>query len=129
MLSCTIKTLIRWKLNEVMARHRVKGKDLAEYLGVSANAISGLRKASIMPEIGGQRWEYICLGINKLSKIGEIISPLDLIEYIPDEEIPTNRESVKDVPGNKGANSLSKSMSGDSNSFHATHHLREEGVA
>ncbi|BAZ37554.1 hypothetical protein NIES4101_34770 [Calothrix sp. NIES-4101] len=92
-----IETLIRWKLNEVMARHRVKGKDLAEYLGVSANAISGLRKAETMPEIGGQRWEHICLGINQLSKIGEVISPLDLIEYIPDEVIPNTNEFSKSI--------------------------------
>ncbi|AFZ60984.1 helix-turn-helix domain-containing protein (plasmid) [Anabaena sp. PCC 7938] len=79
-----IKTLIRWKLNEIMARHRVKGKDLANYLGISANAVSALRKAEIVPEIGGSRWELICLGINELSKIDETISPLDLIEYVPD---------------------------------------------
>jgi putative transcriptional regulator len=125
MLSSVIKTLIRWKLNEVMARHRVKGKDLAEYLGVSANAISGLRKAEIMPEIGGQRWEHICLGINKLSKIGEIISPLDLIEYITDEEIPTARESSKDTLGVKSTSSLKDSLSRDAK----THYLPSEGVA
>ncbi|MDJ0734320.1 MAG: helix-turn-helix domain-containing protein [Nostocaceae cyanobacterium] len=87
------KILIRWKLNEVMARHRVKGKDLANYLGISANAVSALRKAVIMPEIGGQRWEQICLGVNELSSIGEAITPLDLIEYVADSHEPHGRQS------------------------------------
>jgi putative transcriptional regulator len=128
MLSYIIKNLIRWKLNEIMARHRVKGKDLAEYLGVSANAISGLRKAEIMPEIGGQRWENICLGINKLSKIGEIISPLDLIEYIPGEEISTASESGKNVRGTKSTNSPKDSPSHDGKSSFTTHYQQCDGV-
>jgi putative transcriptional regulator len=77
------KTLIRWKLNEVMARHRVKGKDLADFLGISNNAVSSLRKAEIMPAIGGDRWEQICDGINQLSLSGDTIAPFDLIEHIP----------------------------------------------
>jgi putative transcriptional regulator len=75
--------LIRWKLGEIMARHRVKGKDLASFLGISANAMSSLRNALVMPEIGGDRWEQICVGINALSKTGETITPFDLIEYTP----------------------------------------------
>lgn len=105
------KILIRWKLNEVMARHRVKGKDLANYLGVSANAVSALRNALIMPEIGGERWEQICLGVNELSSIGEVINPLDLIEYVPDSEIPVankpSQTSIKATNSNPSKNSTS----------------------
>jgi putative transcriptional regulator len=79
------KGLIRWKLNEIMARHRIKGKDLANHLGVSANAISMLKNAPILPEIGGERWEQICEAINELSQINEPITPFDMIEYIPSE--------------------------------------------
>jgi putative transcriptional regulator len=75
---------IRWKMSEVMARHRVKGKELSDYLGISANSISALKNALIMPEIGGDRWEQITQAINNLSKIEESITPLDLIEYIPE---------------------------------------------
>jgi putative transcriptional regulator len=82
------RTLIRWKLGEIMARHRVKGKDLATFLGVSANAMSSLRNALTMPEIGGDRWEQICAGINELSTIGETITPFDLIEYLPSSHTP-----------------------------------------
>ncbi|MGF1676719.1 MAG: helix-turn-helix domain-containing protein [Rivularia sp. (in: cyanobacteria)] len=43
------KNVIRWKLSEIMARHRVKGKDLANYLGISANSVSALKRAEVMP--------------------------------------------------------------------------------
>jgi putative transcriptional regulator len=81
------QTLIRWKLSEVMARHRVSAKDLADFLHVSDNAVSNLRKAEVMPRIDGNRLEQICVGITKLSKISEKVTPYDLLEYIP-EEIP-----------------------------------------
>jgi putative transcriptional regulator len=79
------QTLIRWKLSEVMARHRVQAKDLADYLGVSDNAVSSLRKAEVMPRIDGNRLEQICVGITRLSKINERVGPYDLLEYIPED--------------------------------------------
>lgn len=89
------KTLIRWKMSEIMARHRVKGKDLANYLGISANAVSSLRNAFEMPAIGGDRWEQICAGINELSQVSEAITPLDLIEYIPQENTSAAKDTNK----------------------------------
>jgi putative transcriptional regulator len=80
------QTLIRWKLSEVMARHRVPAKDLAEFLSISDNAVSNLRKAEVMPRIDGNRLEQICIGISKLSKIGDKVSPYDLLEYIPEDQ-------------------------------------------
>jgi putative transcriptional regulator len=80
------QTLIRWKLSEVMARHRVAAKDLAEFLHLSDNAVSNLRKAEVMPRIDGNRLEQICIGITKLSKIAEKVTPYDLLEYIPEDD-------------------------------------------
>ncbi len=79
-------TLIRWRLNEVMARHRVLAKDLAEYLKISPTAVSGLRKAEVMPRIDGYRLEGLTRGINDLSTLEEQITPYDLIEWIPDKD-------------------------------------------
>lgn len=73
-----------------MAKHRVKGRELADYLGISANSVSALKNAYEMPEIGGRRWEQISAAINDLSRIGEVITPFDLIEYIPDEKVSAN---------------------------------------
>jgi putative transcriptional regulator len=79
------QTLIRWRLSEVMARHRVAAKDLAEFMDISTNAVSGLRKAETMPRIDGERLEQICIAVTRLSKIGEPVTPYDLLEYIPEE--------------------------------------------
>lgn len=77
--------MIRWRLNEVMARHRVLAKDLADFIGVSRNAMSDLKKSENMPRVNGERLEQLCAGITKLSRIGEKVTPYDLIEYIEDE--------------------------------------------
>lgn len=76
---------IRWKLNEIMARHRIKGKDLAEYLGITPNSVSLLKKATLLPEISGERWVQLCAGINELSQIDERITPFDMVEYVENE--------------------------------------------
>jgi len=73
-------TLIGWKLSEVMARHRVPAKDLATFLGVSNNALSSLRTAETMPRIDGKRLGSLCDGITELSKLGDRVTPFDLLE-------------------------------------------------
>ncbi|MGA1133298.1 MAG: helix-turn-helix domain-containing protein [Prochlorotrichaceae cyanobacterium] len=77
--------MIRWRLNEVMARYRVLAKDLADFIGVSSNVISNLRKSDNMPRLDGERLEQLCIGITKLSKIGANVTPYDLIAYLEDE--------------------------------------------
>lgn len=68
-----------------MARHRVAAKDLAEYMNISTNAVSSLRRAETMPRIDGERLEQICVAVTRLSKIGESVTPYDLLEYIPED--------------------------------------------
>jgi putative transcriptional regulator len=51
---------IRWKLHEVMARKRMRNKDLAEYLDITENSVYRLRKADDMPRLTPQRLEGIC---------------------------------------------------------------------
>lgn len=89
------QTLIRWRLSEVMARHRVQAKDLAAFLNISDNAISNLRKAEVMPRIDGNRLEQLCVGISKLSKIGGRVSPYDLLEYIPENDTDGGYETQR----------------------------------
>ncbi|AFY58640.1 putative transcriptional regulator [Rivularia sp. PCC 7116] len=83
--------MIRWKLSELMARHRIKGKELANYLGISANSVSALKRAELMPEIGGERWEQICEAINELSCLNEKCTPFDLVEYVPSKDESTKK--------------------------------------
>jgi putative transcriptional regulator len=67
-----------WILNELMARYRVKGKDLAEALDISTNAVSSLRNAETMPRIDGTRLDEIAEALSRLS--GHHIRGIDLLE-------------------------------------------------
>lgn len=65
---------IRWKLNEVMARKRMRNKDLAEYLDITENSVYRLRKADDMPRLTPQRLEGICAALQ--------CQPGELLEWI-----------------------------------------------
>ena len=84
------QTLIRWRLGEVMARHRIKGTDLAERLKTTPNAISRLKKAKTMPRIDGDKLNALCNALNGLAEDTENpkarITPAMLLEYVRDEE-------------------------------------------
>lgn len=68
--------MIRWKLNEVMARQRVRNKDLAEALNITENSVYRLRKADEMPRLTPQRLDGICAILQ--------CQPGDLLEWLPD---------------------------------------------
>ena len=69
-----------WRLNELMAKHRVKGVDLAQELGISTNSVASLRKHKRMPRIDGDRLDKIAAALTKLSEIGEKVHGVDLLE-------------------------------------------------
>ncbi len=69
--------MIRWKLNEVMARKRVRNKDLAEALGITENSVYRLRKVDEMPRLAPERLNGICAKLN--------CQPGELLEYVPDD--------------------------------------------
>jgi putative transcriptional regulator len=70
----------KWRLNELMARHRVSGKDLAKKLGISQNAVYALKNAEKMPRIDGDRLDEIAEALTSLSRIGGTINGIDLLE-------------------------------------------------
>lgn len=84
------QTLIRWRLSEVMARHRIKGTDLAKRLETTPNAISRLKKAKTMPRIDGDKLNALCNALNGLAEDAENpktrITPAMLLEYVRDEQ-------------------------------------------
>ena len=80
------KTSIKWKLSEVMARHRIKGSDLANRLQISNNAVSKLKNAQTMPRIDGERLNALCNALNNLAAGDAEITPAMLIEYVRNEE-------------------------------------------
>lgn len=67
-------SVIRWKLNEVMARSRIRNKDLAEALSVTENSIYRLRKSDEMPRLTAERLDGICQVLQ--------CQPGDLLEWI-----------------------------------------------
>jgi len=70
------RTLIRWRLRELMARERVSIRTLAEVTGMHRNSIAKLRNQDILPGIGGETMEKLCRALN--------CTPFDLLEYIPE---------------------------------------------
>lgn len=70
--------VIRWKLNEVMARKRVRNKDLAEALGITENSVYRLRKVDEMPRLAPERLNGICKALN--------CQPGELLEYVPNDD-------------------------------------------
>lgn len=79
--------VIRWKLNEVMARKRVKNKDLAQKLGITETSIYRLRKVDEMPRLSPERLNGICAALS--------CQPGDLLVYEPDSD--GNVVSIVDV--------------------------------
>ncbi|MHC5718599.1 MAG: helix-turn-helix domain-containing protein [Nostoc sp.] len=69
--------VIRWKLNEVMARKRLRNKDLAAALGITENSVYRLRKVDEMPRLAPERLNGICMALD--------CQPGDLLEYILDD--------------------------------------------
>lgn len=85
------QTLIRWRLNEVMARHDIRAKQLAKEMEVSPTTISNLRKRS-MPRLTEETLNKLCKALNKLSHERTLITPGDLLEYTPDPENPNQKQ-------------------------------------
>ena len=94
--SSMAQALIRWRLNEVMARHGVRPTELAEEMAVSPTTISNLRKRS-MPRLTEETLNRLCHALNKLSLEGTLITPGDLIEYIPDSENPNPKQGKNNI--------------------------------
>lgn len=77
-----VETVIRWNLNEVMARHHVRGIDLAEEMGVRAATVSSLRKSTALPRIDAERLDSILKALNKLAKPETVDGKIDVSDLI-----------------------------------------------
>jgi putative transcriptional regulator len=83
------KAVIRWKLNEVMARKRIKSKDLAERIGITEVSLYRLRKTDEMPRLTPERLNSICRFLN--------CQPGELLEYeldLPDGDLPESEKQL-----------------------------------
>lgn len=76
--------VIRWKLNEVMARKRIRNKDLAKDLGITETSIYRLRKTDEMPRLSPERLNGLCAALK--------CQPGELLEWVFDDD--SNQEAV-----------------------------------
>ena len=88
------QTLIKWRLNEVMARYHIRPKELAETMSVSQTTVSNLRKKQ-MPRLSEQTLNKLCQALNQLNQEDHLITPGDLIEYIPNSKSSDSSTSNK----------------------------------
>jgi putative transcriptional regulator len=93
-----------------MARYNIKAIDLAQEMGISANAVSNLRKGNTMPRLDGDSLNKLCNALNKLAlDLDEEITPVTLIDYTrdlePDDEQKSAKTSLKTQKTNKVVNS------------------------
>jgi DNA-binding Xre family transcriptional regulator len=70
----------RWRMAELMSRHRVTNKELSDHLKVRPNTISDLKRSTTLPRIGGEKLDELAAAIATLSKIGEPVRGIDLLE-------------------------------------------------
>jgi putative transcriptional regulator len=73
-----VKTVIRWKLNEVMAQKRIRNKDLAQGIGITETSVYRLRRTDEMPRMNPERLNDICRFLD--------CQPGDLLVYQPDPQ-------------------------------------------
>ncbi|BBD63264.1 hypothetical protein NIES2109_61140 (plasmid) [Nostoc sp. HK-01] len=82
------KRMIAWRLNEIMAKRRIKNKDLAAALGIDENSVHRLRRTDEMPRLTAERLNGLCIALE--------CQPGDLIVFIPDDD--TDSTTTKDAP-------------------------------
>ncbi len=78
MMSAIAKTLIRWRLRELMARQKVSVVAIAGAMGVSRATASKIKNADLMPSnLDHDKLNALCRYLG--------VTPSDLLEYVPDE--------------------------------------------
>lgn len=76
--------VIRWKLNEVMARYRLTNSQLGGEIDRHETSVSRLRSSDEMPRLSGADLNKLCGALTRLS--GEIVGVEELLEYVVDED-------------------------------------------
>jgi DNA-binding Xre family transcriptional regulator len=69
---------VKWRIKELMDRHRVPGRLLAQEVGVSESTVTSWRQTDVLPELGGVRLGAIAAALSRI--IEKDISGKDLIQ-------------------------------------------------
>ncbi len=54
------KSVLKWRLREMMARKKVTNRELASYLQVHETTIARMKSPDVMPKIDGNTLSLIC---------------------------------------------------------------------
>lgn len=84
----------RWKLRELMSRHKIKNRDLAVLMGKHVTSISRLKSADLMPRMNGEEFDELCDCLTLALKdigVDRVVTHSDLLEYVAPE--PKKEES------------------------------------
>lgn len=73
---------VKWKLRELMARHKLMNMTLAKELNVSNNSVSSLKLADTMPRINGTDLDKLTKALSRLT--GVSVTIFDLLEQTDD---------------------------------------------
>lgn len=99
--------MLRWRLNEVMARLRITNKELGSELGRHETSVSRLRSSDEMPRLDGNSLNSLCVALTVISRkrgIPGSIGPADLFDFTPDMDLSpvTKPESEQSAHGDQG---------------------------
>jgi len=93
--------VIHWKLNELMARKRIRNKDLALALGITENSVYRLRRTDEMPRLSPERLNGICTFL--------LCQPGELLVWTPDGDDLFNNSPSENSPTSSPSNQSSSS--------------------
>lgn len=105
--------VIRWKLNEVMARKRIRNKDLAKALGITETSIYRLRKTDEMPRLSPERLNGLCAALR--------CQPGELLEWVFDDD---SYQEAETSPASLEPSEPSKQVEESTDTQHAKHQKR-----
>lgn len=82
------KSMLRWRLREIMARGRITNRELAQRLHKHETSISRMKNSDTMPKMDGAELNSLCKALTELFRErgqGVVITHVDLIEHFPDD--------------------------------------------
>ena len=82
------KSMLRWRLRELMARGRITNRELAERLQKHETSISRMKNSDTMPRMDGDELNSLCNALTELFRErGQdvVITHVDLMAHFPDD--------------------------------------------
>lgn len=82
------KSMLRWRLRELMARGRITNRELAERLQKHETSISRMKNSDTMPRMDGDELNSLCNALTELFRErGQdvVITHVNLMDHFPDD--------------------------------------------